>query len=863
MSLNEIRDFPVQGFRNFIVTTSGVVDVQNLPTDILRIKVIGSGSTLIYIWDSQGRKTIQIEVTGLAPNQITSFRPGYDPAGNEFIYHTMMNNQFANGERISPFWNHEFSASVPFHKTSEWRTLLRASTNEPGPAEISHYSPFSSSTVFDQMLSYYQAPTYTVAVGDVNYNAGELSITGFPLRGISTEVHSANHQNQIQVFGGSSRPHLRTTDLFSDPSENFYGAAGTKEIFPNILIKSSLVYLDQPPTSLVPGLTFKNDFVADLGFQARPFTDTLTFEGEYGRSSDDDAARILAEYAPFWGRILLGYRQIGKNYITPSSFFLLKNFREASFITDVKPTKKLGFTLNYQLSELGADPILLSEKTTSHRLQLNSLYQANEEKSYLTGISVTRSSSISTPQYTERGDFTYQRFFKKSLNQFYAQVFGQHSKNYFISQSMDRIGGGTDIRYTRNFSKILQMYLQSTFQMNRIKSTFSSTTTPPKYIETIASIGPTLNYVRSNKTLSAGFYENFSFRGSFGEFSHLLQPFLSAYYNLSQALSLGTRMNFNFDLTGHTNYLSIAGELVYRFGSRVPDTLFSTFVPSAVITGAIFEDDNNDGAYQPSEKLVANVTSQLNDEDPIVSKNGGFTYKTDAGLNKISIQLPEGYQNYQFGTSNPATVDLFPRETKMLYFPVNQRIPLHGKVIVHQNPNDPITEKDAGLEGVKIEISGEGFATVSETSPAGIFNTYVTKPGKYLIKLRVVDLPRGYKYIGPPSMAIVAKEGEISKVPPFVVQARRFVIGRAFVDKNGNHTFDEDEPPAKGVKIRLGTFITVSEEDGSFSISSLPAGNYQIKVQPEKFQDYQLVLLNDRLTIPEAGTVELSIPYQK
>ena len=150
-----------------------------------------------------------------------------------------------------------------------------------------------------------------------------------------------------------------------------------------------------------------------------------------------------------------------------------------------------------------------------------------------------------------------------------------------------------------------------------------------------------------------------------------------------------------------------------------------------------------------------------------------------------------------------------------------------------------------------------------ETYAAANFNTFVTKPGKYLAKLRTIDLPRGYKYIGPAAVEITAEEGKIIAVPTFILQARRFIIGRAFVDKNGNNTFDDDETPAKGIKIQIGNTSMLSEDDGSFSISTLPAGNYQIKVEPKTYMDGHLTLLNDSISLPEAGTVEVNIPYQR
>ena len=113
------------------------------------------------------------------------------------------------------------------------------------------------------------------------------------------------------------------------------------------------------------------------------------------------------------------------------------------------------------------------------------------------------------------------------------------------------------------------------------------------------------------------------------------------------------------------------------------------------------------------------------------------------------------------------------------------------------------------------------------------------------------------------SVEFTAEEGKVNGISPFIVQARRIIIGRAYMDKNGNNTFDEDDEPISGAKIQMGPVNTQSEEDGSFSVSSLPAGNYRIKASPAMYKGFHLSLVNDRINIPEAGTIEIEIPYQK
>ena len=852
MSVNEIRDFPVQGLQNFIVTTSGVVDVQRLPSNILRFKVIGSGSTLIYIWDALGRKTIQIEVTGLATNQITTFRPGYDPAGNEFIYHMTLNNQLSNGLFNSPFWGHEFSSSVPFGKTNELRTLLKASTLDIGKAEPSQYLPFSNHTHIDQFLSYVQSRQSTWAMGDVNYNPGQLSITGFPLRGGSAEWFSVDRRKQVQVFGGRSRPRLRTNDLWNEPSEYFYGLTGASEVFPNITVKSSFVYLDQQNNTSASGV--QNDYVGDVEFQARPFSDRFNIEGEFGKSKDDFASRVLLEFTPYWGRVFSSFKMVGPKYVSPSNFFLQKNFNETNFITEVKPNRKHGLIFNYQLTQLKKDPVLVVESVDVHRIQVSSLYQKNEEISYLSNALASRSVSKSSPQENQRLDFTYQRIFLKTQNQLYAQVFGQHAKTALNMQSSDRWGGGLDIRGIKKYSRSLQLYIQHSLQYNRVSGASD-------YSEFVSGIGPTLDYTNKKKVFSTGFYETIAFRDAFSQMSNVLSPFFSTYYNVNLALGFGARMNFNWDLTNQSNTLAAVGELIYRFGSRVPDTLFTGLVSSAHITGVVFIDENADGVYQPEEKRIDRYMVKLNDEEKVSIFQPTFFLKALAGQNKVLVELPPEWQSYQFGIANPAEFQLTSRETKTLVFPIAKRIVVHGMARLHEDESLK-NNMEKGLEGVQIDISGEGFSAKVFTSLSGNFNTFVTKPGKYVATLNALELPRGYKCIGSSTVEFTVKEGEVNEVPPFAIQARRFILGRAFVDLNDNRVFDEGEKVIPGIRITVGSSTTVSEQDGTFSFTQLPAGNFKISVEPLQVKNANLVLINQQINIPEAGTLELNIPYQ-
>lgn len=879
MSINDIKDIPVENFRNFIITTPNVVEIQNLPNNILRVKASGPGTTLVYIWDAHGRKTIRFDVSNFAASQMTNYRPGFNPQGTEFSYHTALTNQVANGQLISPFWNHDFTASVPIHQKNEWRTLLSATTNASGINNDISYAPFSGASYPNQMLSYYRTPKFTVAAGDVNYNPGELSITSFPLRGGSVEVYKNGTQDELEIFGGLSRPRVRSDYIFNDPKDYLYGFSGAKEIWPNIVLKSSFVYLDQPtfatvptgiidPTQLFPqaafGQSFKNDFVADIGVEAHPISDEFTMEGEFGKSSDDYALRGLAEYSPFWGRLMLSYKQLGENYVQPANFFLQKNYRETNFITDYHVTRKLGLSFNYQLSQFGADKILLTSKTTVNRFSLSSQYQLDELTSYVSTGTFAKSESTIAPQDSERIDFTYQHNFKEKDEQIYTQVFQQYFKNGYFNQSTQRVGGGMNIRYDKRFSPNLDAGIQLALQMNDVKSTSVTPSSDlQNYIESTINWGPTINYNLDKKTFAAGLYENFSFKNAFTDLSHFVLPYASAYYNPNTAVSLGTRGSYNVDPSSNYSYLSVLVEFIYRFGSKVPDTLITSLTSKGQIKGVIYIDENNDGKYELNEKIVTGSSVLVNSKDTIIALDGKYECKVNAGDNNVMVVLPNEYKNYQFTGSNPETVELTNGETKEINFGINRRVSVYGKVVV-QDSNDLSFEKnEQGFQGAQVEITGADFQTVVETSASGVFNVDVPKPGKYKVKLLVLELPIGYKSIGSTTTEFTAEEGNINKLEPIILSSKRVITGRVFIDKDQNGEFDETDDPVVGVKIGIGKVTTQSEVDGSFSITTVPSGIYAIKISPKTYKGYHLDIFNDKISVPPAGTIQLSIPFVK
>ncbi|MEZ4846975.1 MAG: hypothetical protein R2877_08655 [Bdellovibrionota bacterium] len=320
---------------------------------------------------------------------------------------------------------------------------------------------------------------------------------------------------------------------------------------------------------------------------------------------------------------------------------------------------------------------------------------------------------------------------------------------------------------------------------------------------------------------------------------------------------MGSRLDYSVDFGNKYHFLSILGELVYRFGTRVPDTLISTFSNSTKLNGYVFIDANDDGAYQIGEKLIENIKVSLNGQTSKLFPNGHFTINSNAGPASVMIDLPDEYKSYLFGTANPIEIDLFAGETKPYISQLHKNCTSRSVIV------QSATKVNKGLEGTELRLQGLPIKKRPYNELRRFFSVYVPEGGKYSIKLMELELPAGYKNISPSAYDIQVVQGKVNQVDDFVLLGKRLIIGRAFVDVNQNNAFDDGDIPAPNIKIQIGKHVLVTDVDGSFSTSSIEPGTYDIHVGTKIFRNAKLDPLKDRLYVPEVGTIELIITYTK
>ncbi|MBL7684668.1 MAG: hypothetical protein JNK65_01370 [Deltaproteobacteria bacterium] len=856
MFFKEIKDIPVTDLRNYVVTNPGILNVENLTGNSLKVEAINQGTSFIHIWDAKGRHSYEIVVSlFIAEDPLKKIRQSYDPKGPQFTYRIESTVDYLGNQQFREiYYNHDFDAFIPLKNDWVWKTSLRATT-DPNLKSGPNGAPFSQATEPTYMLSYLRNKNWTLGAGDIFYNTSELSLRGFPIRGGTLQYR--RNQDEIQLFGGWYRPIYGLGEYLNIQPQKVYGAAGTKEIFPNILLKPSFVFLDQSNAPARFGKTFQDDFVGALSLEAKPFTENFTFEAEYGRSKQDNAYRGLLEYRPFWGRLLGTYKRIGANYIDLSTGFLIRDFQEGTFSALGRPFRRIDITAGYSYNEQGLS--VGTNHSVGHNAYLGTRFKKDPNTDFTWTIYTTRADSNFSDFEEERGTFTFQKYWGDRRSNFYLQSGGRHTKRSEVSNLYEEYGGNLDTRLTKSINRKTIFNLTNIFDMAKASS--SGSISNVNSLNTRISLSPSMSYIEGYLNILGGFIFNGQWVSSNQNYN--LQPYFSIYYRPSQAINVGLSTNWIFDLTQKTITGSLKTEVVYRFGSGVPDSLFSTFSKNSLVEGHVFLDKNGDGIFDENiDSLLDGYSIQIDDQTPKKAEKGIYKVGFPAGEHKIQIIIPEG-SKLKPTTVSSLPLNMNPNQKMKLDWGLSEGAVLKGKVILDLNGNSKIDEGEIAPPGTKVKIKGPSSQRVVSVSRAGQYQFFAPELGSYQAEVDLISMPSGYQIEGQSPVSAEASSETLNSFPDLFITAQRVVLGRAFIDENGNGLFEENEKPLSGIKVQVGPYRTQTDAEGYYIIKNIEAKSYPVLVTPFEMNGMKVNWPKTLSFDLEAKKIEMNLPFKK
>lgn len=279
--------------------------------------------------------------------------------------------------------------------------------------------------------------------------------------------------------------------------------------------------------------------------------------------------------------------------------------------------------------------------------------------------------------------------------------------------------------------------------------------------------------------------------------------------------------------------------------------------------GYVYKDQNGDGVRQPYEPGLANMTVVSSDgKEALTDENGYYQLKAVTGK-KVSLTLESSKIPYGFVPTNSVSqeLDIKQNETQRSDFGLTPRSDVTGIIFNDLNGNGKYETSEPGVGRVKLTLES-GQNARSSGSGAYTFSNVVA--GEHTMSLVITSLPEGYL----PSQALKKNftlyEG-IRYELHFPLRVKRTVTGRAFFDKNRNKIMDEGEEPLAEVPVSLAGQRVLTDKDGWYLFDDLNQGVYELAADGSKLpMGFKKPMpIKVELSIEPVTLTDLNIAFEK
>jgi hypothetical protein len=438
--------------------------------------------------------------------------------------------------------------------------------------------------------------------------------------------------------------------------------------------------------------------------------------------------------------------------------------------------------------------------------------------------------------------------------------------------------------------ELLSPALQALYLQDPI-SFVQSNNLPPEVKALLEAQVPISTSISASAQLRVGkkfsFNPNFSMARASNGKTDSWTPFVG--YAL--AYQIRPSLDFNSGLTnvwvlGNTANTVQRSTLMYfgftkRFNA-MPAALFPSRHAGRIIEGRVFRDNNVNGAFNFGEQGLVGLRVRLDDGEVAETDEQG-RYKFTAvsqGEHTVTFALTQFAEPVRMTTKNQATVDLIRQRIGVVDFGVVDFARVTGSVFndLRFEGTRPVDAK--GLAGVHLMLDDGKRRRTIVAQDTGDFEVDDVTPGDYMISVDASTLPANYTLPQDTfTLHVTPVSTTVQNIP---ARAMRSIAGRVFVkvlaepaaqpadsdklkiggmpsgsvrSQHGGQaggrasqtgrgqaqgatgaatTGDYNLVPLAGVQITAGYGIAKTDENGSFLLRDLPAGDLTVTLVPVK-----------------------------
>jgi LPXTG-motif cell wall-anchored protein len=300
--------------------------------------------------------------------------------------------------------------------------------------------------------------------------------------------------------------------------------------------------------------------------------------------------------------------------------------------------------------------------------------------------------------------------------------------------------------------------------------------------------------------------------------------------------------------TGETAIITVTG------GAGIGDVDAGVYEP-ATIGDTVFVDLDQDGVQDAGEPGLAGVVVTVYDVDgnlvgtTTTGVDGTYSIDVVPGTQTVTIGLPTGYASGAAGDTQTVVVTSGSTDNTV-DFPAVGTADLAGAIIYDVSNDGSLDADDPGLGGVTVTATWAGpdgpVVFTTTTAPDGSYVFADLPPGDFTVVVDPSTLPNGIvdPTLDPDGVLDLETMVSVSGVSvpdvDFGFSGTASLGDNVFLDANGNGVLDAGETGIAGATIiatvlttgGVMTYTTVSDANGNYLFTDLPAGDYTITVDP-------------------------------
>ncbi|MBC7474135.1 MAG: hypothetical protein H7263_07560 [Candidatus Sericytochromatia bacterium] len=799
------------GITNYILTENTNLKVETITNGLL-LTGIQPGSIPLYVW--RGKELTAYMVTTVPKTFSTPLRffrtktntdePSgfYNVQSFSSFFDTAKSGAKSKLVLTSQMFNHSFVYTSPFVETKFYDFVIPKSNLSFNANFINNFGGLTEikDIYLQNILLNYQNKYFSIDLGDTTPN---LSLSN--VYNINTSLRGAKltfkniYDTDISFFSGLERSpiYFYNTPLFLDQTIKN----------PSLVSGGSILYQPKEKNLELSASVLNSSNAIDKTKVGSNISTAINWHPSINFSLNGNVATNLASVfinadpryryiwdkkniiGMDWSELEARYIHYGKNYLRNNSSSQDTYDIGLRLAHQTNTSLSTNYSVNYNDNnlfqrdisvQLSKDKILGIASIYGLANFSNSLY--GDITSYETGSSIYSALPINfSYRYTQEllkvPDY---------LQQFRANINFLRTKNFGVSST------GTinlrDSAFYKDANYNLTLLFNTNFDNNLSISTAFS------YIKLLSS---------SSQPNSIPFNHNED---------SLSSTLISSYSHLNQDFSLNLGISNNI-----TNYFSLQAlnaslSYTYKFGGGYDDY-------KGDIQGIVFDDANDNGIFDPGEKILPNIKIKTKNGHNAITTAKGYELKNlDYDAYDVAIDnetLPEGYRI----TSVSPVNTILETKVKKIDFAVRNEVVISGVIFANK-------VHTLGLSNIKVILDGQE-SLITDASGSFYFKT---KAGKHTIKLDLSSFPQDYSLADDFVQEVTALK-ETTNVNfsfnPFIS-----LKGQAFFQKKGYKVFapniplhikfiTDEETKENNVKTdNTGSFLLKNLEQGTIEISS-------------------------------------------